>query len=201
MKHVASFCLLVLLASPLAASVVAQQPSPVAAVPTVAAATTAAGSADYLLGSGDKIRVEVYREPQLSQSLQVRPDGKITIPLIGDVTAAGLTPDQLRTRIGTSLKDYVNNPVVTVMVVEAVASTVYVMGEVNKPGTIAMAGPTTVLQALAMAGGLTQWAKTGKIRILRNGPRGVDTIRYNYGDAINGAPLVYLQRGDTVIVP
>jgi polysaccharide export outer membrane protein len=201
MKIIVSLCLLVLLAAPLAAGDQPQKPPTATAVANVASATTGASDADYRLGSGDKIRVEVYKEPQLSQSLQVRPDGKITIPLIGDVTAAGLTPEQLRDRIGTSLRDYVNNPVVTVMVVEALASTVYVMGEVNKPGTIAMAGPTTVLQALAMAGGLTQWAKTGKIRILRNGPRGLDTIKFNYNDAINGAPLVYLQRGDTVIVP
>jgi polysaccharide export outer membrane protein len=157
---------------------------------------------DYRLGTGDKIRVEVYKEPQLSQSLQIRPDGKITMPLIGDVTATGLTPVQLRDRIGTALKDYVNNPVVTVMVVEAVASSVYVMGEVNKPGTIALLGPTTVLQALAMAGGLGQWAKGNKIRILRNSPNGVQTIKFNYDEAIRGdGPLFYLQRGDTIIVP
>jgi polysaccharide export outer membrane protein len=167
-----------------------------------AATTTTNVGADYRLGSGDKIRIEVYKEPQLSQSLQIRPDGKITMPLIGDLTATGLTPVQLRDQIGTALKDYVNNPVVTVMVVEALASAVYVMGEVNKPGTVALAGPTTVLQALAMAGGLGQWAKGSRIKILRNGPTGVETIKFNYDDAIKGdGPLLYLQRGDTVIVP
>ncbi len=174
------------------------------AAPVATNATTTAGNAgaDYRLGSGDKIRVEVYKEPQLSQSLQIRPDGKITMPLIGDLTATGLTPAQLRDQITNSLKDYVNNPVVTVMVVDAIASSVYIMGEVNKPGTIALVGPTTVLQALAMAGGLGQWAKGSKIRILRNGANGVETIKFNYDDAIkgDGAP-VYLQRGDTIIVP
>ncbi len=167
-------------------------------------ATTPPGTIgpDYRLGSGDKIRVEVYREPQLSQSLQIRPDGKITMPLIGDLTATGLTPVELRDHITTSLKDYVNNPVVTVMVVEALASSVYVMGEVNKPGTIALTGPMTVLQALAMAGGLGQWAKGSRIRILRNGSSAVQTIKFNYDDAIKGnGPPVYLQRGDTIIVP
>ncbi len=165
-----------------------------------AAASTSAP--DYRLGAGDKIRIEVYKEPQLSQSLQVRPDGKITMPLIGDLTAAGLTPIQLRDRIGTGLKEYVNNPVVTVMVVEAVASTVYVMGEVNKPGTIPLTGPLTVVQALSIAGGFRDFAKTGKIRILRGGPRGTETIKFNYDDAVKkDLPPVYLQRGDTVIVP
>jgi len=202
--------LIVALAAPPVLAGQTQDPSaraltPVAAPassPNVAAGSTANADADYRLGSGDKIRVEVYKEPQLSQSLQIRPDGKITLPLIGDVAATGLTPVQLRDRIGTALKEYVNNPVVTVMVVEAVASSVYVMGEVNKPGTIALLGPMTVLQALAMAGGLGQWAKGSKIRILRNGPTGVQTIKFNYDAAVKGdGPLLYLQRGDTVIVP
>ncbi len=170
--------------------------------PTTGASTSATSSPDYRLGAGDKIRIEVYKEPQLSQSLQIRPDGKITMPLIGDLVASGLTPVQLRDQLTTSFKDYVNNPVVTVMVVEALASSVYIMGEVNKPGTIALAGPTTVLQALAMAGGLGQWAKAGKIRILRNGDHGVETIKFDYDAAIKGeGPLLYLQRGDTIIVP
>jgi polysaccharide export outer membrane protein len=204
MKSLLATCLVLLLAPPVPAGAAVQAPSATATLGTVAPAApvaTSGSDADYRLGSGDKIRVEVYKEPQLSQSLQVRPDGKISMPLLGDVVATGLTPVQLRDQIGTALRTYVNNPVVTVMVVEALASTVYVMGEVNKPGTIALAGPTTVLQALAMAGGLTQWARTGKIRILRNGARGVETIKFNYNDAIDGAPLVYVQRGDTVIVP
>jgi polysaccharide export outer membrane protein len=169
---------------------------------TTPATDTAANNPDYRLGPGDKIRVEVYKEPQLSQSLQVRPDGKITMPWLGDMAAAGSTPTQLRDQIGTALKEYVNNPVVTVMVVEALASTVYVMGEVNKPGTLALTGPTTVLQALAMAGGFRDWAKTGKIKILRNGSSGQQTLLFNYDKAVKGeAPALYLQRGDTIIVP
>ncbi len=201
MKTLALVCLL---AFPAASAMAADQaPGATPAVDSAVASTSvAANDRDYKLGAGDKIRVEVYKEPQLSQSLQVRPDGKITMPLIGDMTASGLTPEQLRDQIGTSLKSYVNNPVVTVMVVEALASSVFVMGEVNKPGTIALAGPTTVLQALAMAGGFKDFAKTGKIRILRNGPTGVQTIKFNYDDAINGtAPPVFLQRGDTIVVP
>lgn len=179
-----------------------QAVSPPTGVAPLPAPDGSSVGADYQLGSGDKIRIEVYKEPQLSQSLQVRPDGKITMPLIGDITAAGLTPTQLRDRIGASLKEYVNSPVVTVMVVEALASVIYIMGEVNKPGTIQLTGPMTVLQALAMAGGFRDFAKTGKIKILRKTPNGVETIRFNYDNAVKSSEQnIYLQRGDTIIVP
>ncbi len=168
---------------------------------TTSAPATDAVPPDYRLGAGDKIRVEIYKEPQLSQSLQVRPDGKITMPLIGDLAAAGVTPIALRDLITARMRDYVVNPVVTVMVVETVASTVYVMGEVNKPGTLPLTGPMSVLQALAMAGGFRDFANTKDIRILRNGPGGVETLHFNYKDALKGdGQIVYLQRGDTVIV-
>jgi polysaccharide biosynthesis/export protein len=157
---------------------------------------------DYRLGPGDKLRVEVYKDPQLSQSVQIRPDGKITMPLVGDVPAVGFTSIELRDRIAALLKDYVNNPVVTVIVVEAIASNVYVMGEVNKPGPVPLAGPMTVLQALAMSGGFKDFANTSDIRVLRRSATGVETIRFNYRDAVkgHGAP-VFLRSGDTIIVP
>ncbi len=158
--------------------------------------------ADYRLGAGDKLRIEVYKDAQLSQSVQVRPDGKITMPLIGDIACVGLTPIELRDRIANSLKEYVTNPVVTVIVVEAVASNVFVMGEVNKPGPLQMAGPLTALQALAMAGGFKDFANTKDIRILRRTASGVDTIHFNYREAVKGnGATVYLRAGDTIIVP
>jgi polysaccharide export outer membrane protein len=150
----------------------------------------------------DKLRVEVYRDAQLSQSVQVRPDGKITMPLLGDIEAAGRTPIELRDAITTALKEYVNNPVVTVIVVEATAPTAYVVGEVNNPGAIALNGQMTVLQALAVAGGLKDFANAKNIRILRNGVAGVQTIGFNYRDAVKGETgPVYLRPGDTVVVP
>src|SRR5215831_7701629 len=106
---------------------------------------------DYSLQPGDKLRIEVYKDAQLSQSVQVRPDGKITMPLIGDIAAMGLTPIELRDTITKSLKEYVNNPVVTVIVVEATAAIAFVTGEVNHPGSVALqGGPLSVLQALAL---------------------------------------------------
>jgi polysaccharide export outer membrane protein len=146
--------------------------------------------------------VEVYKDLQLSQSLQVRPDGKITLPLVGDFAAAGKTPIQLRDELTKSLREYVTNPVVTVIVVEAVAAQVYVIGEVTNPQTLVMQGPMTVLQALAQVGGLREFADRDDIRILRKTPTGVQTIEFNYKRAVKGeSEPVFLQPGDTVVVP
>ena len=157
---------------------------------------------DYHLGAGDKLRIEVYKDAQLSQSVQVRPDGNGTLPLIGDMEAAGLTPIELRDRIATSLREYVTNPTVTVIVVEATAATAYVMGEVNHPGAVNLQAPLTILQALALAGGLKDFADAKNIRVLRPGPKGLQTISFNYKEAVKSslAP-VYLRPGDTVVVP
>jgi polysaccharide export outer membrane protein len=151
---------------------------------------------------GDKLRIEVYKDTQLSQSLQVRPDGKITLPLIGDVTAEGRTSIELRDTLVTSLKEYNTNPVVTVIVVETVPPMFYVMGEVNSPGALPLKGEITVLQALAMAGGFKDFAKTNKIVIQRKGAAGISTVPFNYNDAVKGkGQIIYLKPGDTVIVP
>jgi polysaccharide biosynthesis/export protein len=157
---------------------------------------------DYRLGAGDKLRIEVYKDTQLSQSVQIRPDGKITLPLIGDLEAVGLTPLELRDAITSQLKAYMNNPVVTVIVVEATAATAYVMGEVYHPGAVTLqGGPLTVVQALAMAGGLKDFADRKNIRILRRSSTGMQSIAFNYKDAIRGGTPVYLRPGDTVVVP
>lgn len=176
-------------------------PAP-APVPPAVSPAPAGASNDYRLGAGDKLRIEVYKEPQLSQSLQVRPDGKITMPLVGDLSAVDLTPIELRDQITNALREYVTNPVVTVIVVEALASNIYVMGEVTKPGPIPLQGPMTALQAIAMAGGFKDFANTKDIRILRRHRTGVETIKFNYREAVrgNGTPI-YLRAGDTVIVP
>ncbi|MEZ5286669.1 MAG: polysaccharide biosynthesis/export family protein [Vicinamibacterales bacterium] len=172
--------------------------------PAESAVPAAAPVPEYRISRGDKLRIEVYKDEYLSQSVQVRPDGRITLPLIGDLAASGLTAVQLRDRIGTSLKEYVSNPVVTVIVVEATDPVVYVMGEVNNPGSIPIRGPLTVLQALAVAGGFKEFADTNGIRILRRGPDGtrVETIRFHYKDAIkDDGQVIYLREGDTVVVP
>jgi polysaccharide biosynthesis/export protein len=168
--------------------------------------TTRASSAeapDYRLVPGDKLRIEVYRDQQLSQSLQVRPDGKITLPLIGDVPAAGSTSRELAGALTERLKEYVKEPVVTVIVAETTPPKVYVMGEVNTPGAHDMREPITVLQALALAGGFKDFANTKKIRIQRRAANGaVQTINFNYRDALERPDRpMFLQAGDIVIVP
>ncbi|MBA2304135.1 MAG: polysaccharide biosynthesis/export family protein [Acidobacteria bacterium] len=182
----------------------AQAPSSPPANPPRVGSTTALGmTADYRMVPGDKLRIEVYKDTQLSQSLQVRPDGKITLPLIGDVPAAGATPRELASTLTERLREFLNAPVVTVIVAEAVPPMVYVIGEVNTPGAQPLASPITVLQALSVAGGFKDFANPKKIRILRKKPDGtIQTISFNYKDAIKsaGAPMM-LQPGDTVIVP
>jgi polysaccharide export outer membrane protein len=157
---------------------------------------------EYRLGAGDKLRIEVYRDDHMSQAVQIRPDGKITLPLLGDLEAVGRTPIELRDTITTQLKEYMTNPVVTVIVVEATAAIAYVMGEVNHPGAVTLqGGQLTVLQALAIAGGLKDFANTKNIRILRPSVSGVQAIAFNYKSAISGSTPVYLRPGDTVVVP
>ena len=182
------------------------QPPPTTTAPPPADRTRPTQSGftdDYKLQPGDKLRIEVYKDAQLSQSVQVRPDGKITLPLIGDIAAMSLTPIDLRDRITAALRDYVNNPVVTVIVVEGTAPTAYVVGEVNHPGPVPLQANMTVLQALAVAGGLKDFADSKNIRILRKGVAGQQTIPFNYRDAIkgSGSSSMLLQSGDTVVVP
>lgn len=182
-----------------AGSTTVPDPAPAARTDLRAAST----APDYRLVPGDKLRIEVYRDAQLSQSLQVRPDGKITLPLIGDVPAQGRTSMELRDALVTSLKEYNTNPVVTVIVVETVPPVFYVMGEVNSPGTFPLQGQVSAVQALAMAGGFKDFAKTKNIKILRKETAGLQrNLTFNYRDAAEGkGTTVYMQPGDTIIVP
>jgi polysaccharide biosynthesis/export protein len=201
MRHIANFGRVALAVT--AAAVLALPAS--GAAQSLATSTNASpvNAAEYRLVPGDKVRIEVYKDAQLSQSLQIRPDGKITMPLIGDLSAVNQTPNELRQAITASLKEYVTNPSVTVIVVETVTPTAYVMGEVRTPGVVELQGEMTVLQALAVKGGVTEFAKTGDIRILRKTASGVETIPVRYKDALKGdaKAIIYLKPGDTVVVP
>jgi len=164
-----------------------------------AAAPAAAVSADYHLTVGDKLRIDVYKDAQLSQQLQVRPDGKITLPLVGDVVAAGRTPIELRDSIVKSLADYMKDPTVTVIVLETTPPVFYINGEVSKPGVYTMNGHLSVIQAIAMAGGFTDFANRKDITIIRGSQR----LKFNYKDALdddNKREPLQLQAGDTVVV-
>jgi polysaccharide export outer membrane protein len=177
------------------------KPTAPATTPVV---TPAATTADYRLAAGDKLRIEVYKDTQLSQSLQIRPDGKITLPLVGDIAAAGRTSVELRDAIAGALDEYIAKPVVTVIVTETTPQVVYVTGEVNKPGALPLpTGQMSIIQAIAMAGGFTDFANKKDVRILRKSASGMQTLRFNYKDAIDDEsrrePLPLLP-GDTVIV-
>jgi polysaccharide export outer membrane protein len=157
---------------------------------------------DYRLGAGDKLRVEVYKQEQMSQSVQIRPDGKITLPFVGDVPAAGKTSLELKDALTAQLKEYVNNPVVTVIVQEAIAAQVTVIGDVRAQGPQVLNGTVSVLQALAKAGGLGEFADKNKIRILRQNGSRTDTIPVDYKGMLKGTVQpIYLQPGDTIVVP
>lgn len=176
-----------------------EKPEPVPKVTNPPASATA--DTDYRLVSGDQLRIEVYKDPQLSQALQIRPDGKITLPLIGDVPAAGKTAAELRETLEVSLKEHLRNPVVTVIVVETMPQIVHVMGEVNAPGPQVMNGDLNIIQALAAAGGFKLFADQKDIQIRRKGPKGETVLTFNYKDAIEGkGKILPLQSGDTIIV-
>jgi polysaccharide export outer membrane protein len=192
--------------APVPAGTASPAPRTAAAVPAAAPVrpASAANQPEYRIGSGDKLQINVYKENDLTQSLQVRPDGRITLPLVGDFAAAGQTPMQLQRKLAESLREYVTNPVVTVMVVEVADRNVYVMGEVNTPGAVPLKGSMTVLQALAVAGGFKDFADKGGIKVLRKTPGSdrVETIPFSYKDALRSdTPVFYLAEGDTVVVP
>lgn len=160
---------------------------------------------DFIIGAEDQLSINVWREGDISRDVSVRPDGKISIPLIGDVVAAGLTPKQLEAELKTRLADYIQNPEVTVIVREIRSRNFVVMGEVARPGTFPLMKQTTVLQAIATAGGLREFAKLSKIYVLRKTADGnTQRFGFNYKQAVKGknpAQNITLEPADIVVVP
>lgn len=158
----------------------------------------------YQLGIGDVVQVNVWREPELSLQTVVRPDGKITVPLAGDLPADGLTTDELARSIETKLKDFLRDPRVTVVVAEVKSKYFYVVGEVFHPGSYPLLQPTTVLQGLSLSGGFRDFANTKSIYIMRNHDGQPRLTRFNYKAVIKGQSVeqnIYLRHGDTIVVP
>ena len=176
----------------------AQESAPAAPGSTIIATNSI--PKDYVIGSEDVLAVNIRKEPEISRTVPVRPDGKITLPLIGDVQASGLTPQKLESTLKEGLKAYVANPEVTVIVQEVKSLKFNIVGEINHPGSFALSQPMTVLDAIAVGGGLRDFAKGSKIYVLRGNTR----LPFNYKDVIKGKKLnqnVILQSGDTVVVP
>ncbi len=162
----------------------------------------ATDSATYIIGPEDVLYIHVWREDSLSKTVPVRMDGKISLPLVDDIQAADLTPLQLKKVIIEKLKGFIDNPTITVTVMEANSFKVYVAGEVKTPGTVRLRSETSVIQLMTMVGGFTDWADKKNILIIRK-EKGVEKrITANYKKIINGKePDVTIQRGDMVIVP
>ena len=167
--------------------------------PSTAGVGAAVDPNKYIIGPEDVLQILVWREPDLSRIVAVRPDGKITMPLIQEIQAADLTPEQLKKGLVEALLKYINNPDVTVMVQDVRSKKYYIDGEVGRPGLFPLVTPTTVLEALSSAGGFKEFANQKKIRILRHGV----ILKFNYKEVTNGKHLeqnIYLENGDHIIV-
>lgn len=169
------------------------------------AAEKAHSDDSYLIGPNDVLAVNVWKEPDISRSVPVRSDGKISLPLAGELQAAGQTPRQLEEEITKRLKNYISDPEVTVIVSESKSQKINILGMVARPGTYLLSGSTTVLDAIAMTGGFKDFAKQKSIYILRSNPDGSQKrFPFNYKDVIKGKSLeqnIRLLPGDTVVVP
>ena len=170
-----------------------------------AAPVTAAGAAadTYVIGASDTLTVTVWKEPSLSASLLVRPDGMISMPLIGDIQASGMTPRQLSDLIETKLKKFIQDPNVSVVITQIHSKVIYLLGEVSKKGPVEMTPGMTLLEAISSAGGLTDFANAKKIYILRKESGSQQKIPVHYKEALKGdnALNVLLKTGDTIVVP
>jgi polysaccharide export outer membrane protein len=159
----------------------------------------------FVIGNDDVLAINVWKEPDLTRSISVRSDGKISLPLVGELEAAGKTPSQLEKAITDKLQNYITDPEVTVMVEQVNSKKFNILGQVSKPGSYAIALAPTVMDAIAAAGGFRDFAKVKGVYILRQNPDGTETrIPFNYSKFIkskNRPDNIKLQAHDTVIVP
>ena len=179
------------------------QQAPGAGVVTPAAPVGAALPAGYVIGPEDVLAVVFWREKDWSADVVVRPDGKISLPVLKDVTASGLTPQQLAESVASAAAKYIRDTDVTVIVKEVRSRKVFVVGEVAKPGSFQLGSDMTVLQALAEAGGLLEYANRKRIVIVRSENGRERRFTFNYNEVVDGkrpAQNIKLQPGDTVLV-
>jgi polysaccharide biosynthesis/export protein len=177
--------------------------NPVSA-PGAPAMQAAAADPSYIIGAADVLDISVWKEPDVSRTVPVRPDGKISLPLVSDVQAAGLTPSELAADLTTRLKKYLNDPQVTIIVTEINSRRVYIVGEVARPGAFPLLPDMTVLQALADAGGFTTFANTKKIHILRTINGKQTEFPFEYREVLEGnktSQNIKLMPGDEIVVP
>ncbi len=159
---------------------------------------------DFVIGESDVLNINVWKEPEISQSVVVRPDGKISLPLIGEVLVRGLTPVQTQTLLANKLQSILTNPQVTVTVTEIRSRLAFITGEVGKPGAYPLLVPTTILRLITNAGGLGQFANKKGIFVLRTVDGKQQRFPFNYSQVIKGdkpEQNILLLPGDTVVVP
>jgi len=158
-----------------------------------------------VIGNDDRLDINVWKETELSKVVPVRSDGKISLPLVGEIQAAGRTPLQLEQAISEKLKTYMTDPEVTVIVEQVNSKKYNILGEVGKPGSYSLTLSTTIMDAIASAGGFREFAKKSNVYILRENPDGTQTrINFNYKEFIKGKHLeqnVKIEPKDTIIVP
>jgi len=182
-------------------------PSDVATKPPVPTAPPTGGPVDpksYVIGEADRLRIDIYKEAELSQNTIVRPDGMITVAFLNDVKVSGKTPLQAQQELAESLKPYFVNPQVTLTVIDVRSKFVYVTGAVQRPDAYPLLTPMTALQIIAKAGGTTIYASRNRIFVLRNRNGVQEKIPFPYNDLMKGkksAKDIQLQPGDTVVVP
>jgi polysaccharide export outer membrane protein len=163
-----------------------------------------ADSTNYIIGSEDVLYIHVWKEEHLSRTVPVRIDGKISIPLVDEIQAAGLTPLQLKELLMKRLKEFVDIPNISVMVMEANSFKVYISGQVRNPGVYRLRSETTLLQIIPMVGGFTEWANQKKILIIRKENGKEKRMTVNYKKIVKGddpSSNIILKSGDTIIVP
>jgi polysaccharide biosynthesis/export protein len=173
---------------------------------TAAATAKAPATSDpnYVIGAQDVLDIDVWKEAELTRTVPVRPDGKISLPLLNDVQAAGLTPTQLSEEITTALKKFITDPQVTVIVTQINSQRVYILGEMTRPGAYPLLPGMTVLQALSSAGGFTPFANMKKIYVLRIQGGKQEKFPFNYKEVVKGKNAeqdIALKAGDQIVVP
>ena len=161
----------------------------------------AANSDTYIIGSEDVLNIYVWKEESMTKTVPVRIDGKISLPLVDDIQAEGLTPLKLKDIITEKLKNFIDHPTVTVTVIEANSYKIYISGEVKTPGVMRIRSQTTLLKTIITAGGFTEWANKRKILIIKTENGKERRIIANYNKIVDGdAPDIIIDRGDTIIV-
>ena len=195
-----------LLAAPVATPQGAAEKSgrPEAAVKSTPIVKSATDDPSFVIGQNDVLDINVWKEPEISRKVPVRPDGKISLPLINDIQAAGLTPMQLQSQISDKLKKFLTEPQVTVIVSEINSRRIYILGEVLRPGAFPLLPNMTILQALTAAGGFTQFANTSKVRVLRTENGKQASFYFNYKEVVMGKNIqqnIVLAPGDSIVVP